>query len=151
MRVRFPLPAPRIFTAAKARAENSLSRRRITKPDKQRLGVRRSWRAGADCKSVGLSLSWFESSHSHQNKNTRVSGVFILVKCGIGFESRNHLIAGSTMSCCVARCAWHTTYECPAVPRHQRGRGNQPLPPLKKPPNGGFFILIFLRCQYMCG
>lgn len=25
----------------------------------------------------------------HQNKNTRASGVFILVKCGIGFESRN--------------------------------------------------------------
>lgn len=108
-------------------------------PDKQRLGVRRSWRAGADCKSVGLSLSWFESSHSHQNKNTRASGVFIFVKCGIGFESRNHLIAGLTMSCCVTRCAWHTTYECPAVPRHQRGRGNQPLPPLKQPPNGGFF------------
>ena len=64
----------------------------------------------------------------HQNKNTRASGVFILVKCGIGFEPRNHLIAGSTMSCCVARCAWHTAYECPAVPRHQRGRGNQPLP-----------------------
>lgn len=139
MRVRFPLPAPGIFTVAKAGAENSLSRRRETMPDKQRLGVRRSWRAGADCKSVGLSLSWFESSHSHQNKNTRASGVFILVKCGIGFESRNHLIAGLTMSCCVSRCARHTTYECPAVPRHRRGRGNQPLPPLKQPPNGGFF------------
>lgn len=87
----------------------------------------------------------------HQNKNTRCTGVFILVKCGIGFESRNHLIAGSTMSCCVTRCAWHTTYECPAVPRHQRGRGNQPPPPLKNPPNGGFFILIFLHCRYMCG
>ena len=66
-------------------------------------------------------------------------GVFILVKCGIGFESRNHLIAGLTMSCCVMRAPRHTTYECPAAPRHQRGRGNQPLPPLKQPPNGGFF------------
>ncbi|GEM_PF-2203109 len=118
MRVRFPLPAPRIFTTAKARAENSLSRRRITKPDKQRLGVRRSWRAGADCKSVGLSLSWFESSHSHQNKNTRRAGVFILVICGVELEARNHLIAGSTMSCCVARCVRRGTQHTNAPQSH---------------------------------
>lgn len=67
----------------------------------------RSKRAGSSHRRKGPAASRWElqSSHSHQNKNTRASGVFILVKCGIGFESRNHLIAGSTMSCCVARCA----------------------------------------------
>lgn len=32
----------------------------------QFLGARRSWRAGADCKSVVLRLRWFESTGSHQ-------------------------------------------------------------------------------------
>ena len=54
MRVRFPLPAPR-------------------------LGVRRSWRAGADCKSVGLSLRWFESTHSHQEMPTKYGRFFVCV------------------------------------------------------------------------
>ena len=42
-------------------------------------GVRRSWRAGADCKSVGLSLSWFESSHSHQEMPTKYGRFFVCV------------------------------------------------------------------------
>ena len=29
------------------------------------MGVRRSWRAGADCNSVALSLNRFESYHPH--------------------------------------------------------------------------------------
>ena len=40
----------------------------LAKTSKNVLGVRRSWRAGADCKSVVLRLRWFESTHSHQNK-----------------------------------------------------------------------------------
>ncbi len=46
-------------------------------------GVRRSWRAGADCKSVGLCLSWFESSHSHQKSNRLYAG-FIFVASAEG-------------------------------------------------------------------
>ena len=143
MRVRFPLPAPRIFTVAKAGAENSLSRRREIMPDKQRLGVRRSWRAGADCKSVGLSLSWFESSHSHQNKNTRASGVFVLVKCGIGFESCNHLIAGLTMKllCDAVRVAHNI--RMPRSPTPPAWARESATPTKIKPPTnvGGFVFL----------
>lgn len=49
--------------------------------------MRRSWRAGADCKSVGLSLRWFESTHSHQNKKHPPNGgcfLFCDVVYGLG-------------------------------------------------------------------
>ncbi len=39
--------------------------------------MRRSWRAGADCKSVGLSLRWFESTHSHQEMPTKYGRFFL--------------------------------------------------------------------------
>ena len=47
------------------------------------LGVRRSWRAGADCKSVVLRLRWFESTHSHQNKKWPKRVIFYFVVVGI--------------------------------------------------------------------
>lgn len=31
------------------------------------MGMRRSWRVAADCKSVPVEVSWFESIHPHQN------------------------------------------------------------------------------------
>lgn len=61
---------------------------------KKVLGVRRSWRAGADCKSVGLSLRWFESTHSHQNRNTTVSVVFLFCDRGVGGSVRAHRAHG---------------------------------------------------------
>lgn len=45
--------------------------------------MRRSWRAGADCKSVGLSLRWFESTHSHQNKKCTQRVYFLF--CNVGW------------------------------------------------------------------
>lgn len=70
-----------------------------------------------------------------------MSGVFILVICGIELESRNHLIAGSTMSCWVARCVrrgtQHTNAPQPHVPAWAR---ESATPTRKYPPNGGFFI-----------
>ncbi len=77
MRVRFPLLAPRIFTEAQARAENSVPRICISKDGQNVLGVRRSWRAGADCKSVVLRLRWFESTHSHQKHKPTKWSVFV--------------------------------------------------------------------------
>lgn len=75
MRVRFPLPAPR-------------------------LGVRRSWRAGADCKSVGLSLSWFESSHSHQKITHPCGGCFFG-----GLVWRQNRAGSTTLSARTSVCA----------------------------------------------
>ena len=116
----------------------------------------RSKRAGASQRRKGpTALRWeLQSSHSHQNKNTRVPGVFILVKRGIGFESRNHLIAGSTMSCCVARCAAAHNIRMPRSPTHQRGRGNQPLPPENTDPLWSVFVSwrygCFTNAQFQC-
>lgn len=63
------IPAARTkdFHRSEARDENPLPTEAFGAGGRNtRLGVRRSWRAGADCKSVGLSLRWFESTHSHQ-------------------------------------------------------------------------------------
>lgn len=78
----------------------------------------RSKRAGSCHRRKGPTASRWElqSSHSHQNKNTRHAGVFILVECGIEFESRNHLIAGSTMSCCVSQRAAAHNIRMPRSP-----------------------------------
>ena len=73
MRVRVPLPAPP-FASAMLRVAGH----------KKVLGVRRSWRAGADCKSVGLSLRWFESTHSHQKHKPPEWVVFVF---GYGFDN----------------------------------------------------------------
>jgi len=41
-----------------------------------------------------------------------------LVICGVELEARNHLIAGSTMSCCVARCVRRGTQHTNAPQSH---------------------------------
>ena len=59
--------------------KNSVPRICVSKNGQNVLGVRRSWRAGADCKSVVLRLRWFESTHSHQNKKHPLTGCFCFV------------------------------------------------------------------------
>lgn len=90
---RFPAARTKDFHRGEARAENPLPTEAFGAGGRNtRLGVRRSWRAGADCKSVGLSLRWFESTHSHQNINTRhLAGVYIL-RCGIRIRPYNRQI-----------------------------------------------------------
>ena len=98
--------------------------------------MRRSWRAGADCKSVGLSLRWFESTHSHQNINTRqMAGIYIL-SCGIWIRPYNRQIV------------WFGTS---ALARSERGPPQfiavgitiHPLPPKHKPTGWSVFVLCW--------
>ena len=86
MRVRFPLPAPPF---AKGFGWQATNFRQIVKTGENGvLGVRRSWRAGADCKSVVLRLRWFESTHSHQNKKCTQRVRFLFCGCGLWIETQ---------------------------------------------------------------
>ena len=100
------------------------------------LGVRRSWRAGADCKSVGLSLRWFESTHSHQNTNRLSRSVFVLC-CGIRIRAYNRQIVGfGTSTKCAVKGARRKSI-CV-------GNYNPPTPTTikKTPPCAVFFFIV---------
>ena len=100
------------------------------------MGVRRSWRAGADCKSVGLSLRWFESTHSHQNINTRQTAGIYILSCGIWIRPYNRQIVwfGTSASARSER----GPPQCIAV-----GITIHPLPPKHKPTRWSVFILCW--------
>ena len=128
VRVRVPLPAPSVFAGAKPRQAGwgQAKRNAADLPNgkdglsvKKVLGVRRSWRAGADCKSVGLSLRWFESTHSHQNKNTTVSVVFLFCGRGLWICAMPTKLAGSKPSRFGKREVQPNRYGLPAVAAHE--------------------------------
>ena len=73
------------------------------------LGGRRSWRAGADCKSVGERLWGFESLAAHKFPKLILSGgnsigrVTAFQAVGCGFESRlplRHFGVFYALKCC---------------------------------------------------
>lgn len=102
MRVRFPLLAPR-------------------------LGVRRSWRAGADCKSVVLRLRWFESTHSHQKIQPPLRWFYFLSGLVYGIRPYKQSLFGSTTS----RFRKHSTPKSLRLPRRHIVSREPPSPTKK--------------------